>query len=325
MRKCNIGGQAVLEGVMMKAPDRMAIAVRKSDGEIEVISKEVKSIKDKYPVLNIPVVRGIVNFGETMVMGIRSLMDSAELYGEDGEEYKPSKFESWVSDKTGKKVEDVMVYFALLLALGFAVLLFMIGPALLTSFLGRAIKSNIGKSLVEGLIRLSAFIIYILVISRMKDIQRVFQYHGAEHKVIHCYEHEEELTVENARKFTTLHPRCGTAFLLIVMVISILAFSFLEWNNIILRILIKLLLLPLVAGVSYEIIKWAGASESKWVNIIMYPGLMLQKLTTKEPDDEQLEVAITSFFAAMGTIKEQEEAVDLEYNRSHEQSPNPIG
>lgn len=325
MKKSSIGGQAVLEGVMMKAPDCMAIAVRQSNGEIEVKTKKTTSLKDKYPVFKKPILRGIINFGETMVMGVKSLMDSAELYGEEEEEYKPSKFENWVSQKTGKSTEDVMVFFALLLALGFAILLFMIGPALLTKFIGKSINSNLGKSLIEGVIRLTAFIIYILIISKMKDIRRVFEYHGAEHKVIHCYEHEEELTIENARKFTTLHPRCGTAFLLIVMVISILVFSFIEWNNILLRILIKIALLPFVGGVSYEIIKWAGASESKWVNIVMYPGLMLQKLTTKEPDDEQLEVAICSFLAAMDTQKECEETLEYEYNQSDEQSPSPIG
>lgn len=314
MKKCSIGGQAVIEGVMMKSQDRMAIAVRRGDGEIEVKSKGITSIKDKYPVLKLPILRGIINFGETMVMGIKSLMDSAELYGEEDEEYKPSKLETWVSRKTGKKTEDIMVFFALLMAIGFAILLFMVAPALLIGFLGRGIESSLIKSLIEGVVRLLTFIIYILIISQMKDIRRVFEYHGAEHKVIHCFEHERELTVENAKSFTTLHPRCGTAFLLIVMVISILAFSFLEWNNIVLRILIKLMLLPFVAGISYEIIKWAGKSDSKWVKLIMYPGLMLQKLTTREPDDEQLEVAICSFLAVTENPEEQEVMVDFEYN-----------
>lgn len=324
MKKSKIGGQAVLEGVMMKAPSKIAIAVRRSNGEIEIESKEISSVKDKYPILKLPVLRGIVTFGETMVLGIKSLMASAQLYGEEEEEYKPSKVESWVSQKTGINIDDVMVFFALITAIGFAILLFMIAPALLTKFVSRAVDSNLIKSLIEGVIRLTAFIIYILLISRMKDIKRVFQYHGAEHKTIHCYEHGEELTVENARKFTTLHPRCGTAFLLIVMIISIVAFSFLEWNNIIVRIVTKLLLLPFIAGISYEIIKWAGASESKWVNVVMYPGLMLQKLTTKEPDDQQLEVAICAFLAAMDTIEDREEVVDFEHNQSHEKSPNPV-
>lgn len=324
MKKSKIGGQAVLEGVMMKAPNKIAIAVRRSNGEIEIESKEISSVKDKYPILKLPVLRGIVTFGETMVLGIKSLMASAQLYGEEEEEYKPSKVESWVSQKTGINIDDVMVFFALITAIGFAILLFMIAPALLTKFVSRAVDSNLIKSLIEGVIRLTAFIIYILLISRMKDIKRVFQYHGAEHKTIHCYEHGEELTVENARKYTTLHPRCGTAFLLIVMIISIVAFSFLEWNNIIVRIVTKLLLLPFIAGISYEIIKWAGSSESKWVNVVMYPGLMLQKLTTKEPDDEQLEVAICAFLAAMDTIEDREEVVDFEHNQSHEKSPNPV-
>lgn len=324
MKKSKIGGQAVLEGVMMKAPNKIAIAVRRSNGEIEIESKEISSIKDKYSILKLPVLRGVVTFGETMVLGIKSLMASAQLYGEEEEEYKPSKVESWISQKTGINIDDVMVFFALITAIGFAILLFMIAPALLTKFVSQAVDSNLIKSLIEGVIRLTAFIIYILLISRMKDIKRVFQYHGAEHKTIHCYEHGEELTVENARKYTTLHPRCGTAFLLIVMIISIVAFSFLEWNNIIVRIVTKLLLLPFIAGISYEIIKWAGASESKWVNVVMYPGLMLQKLTTKEPDDEQLEVAICAFLAAMDTIEDREEVVDFEHNQSHEKSPNPV-
>lgn len=324
MKKSKIGGQAVLEGVMMKAPNKIAIAVRRSNGEIEIESKEISSIKDKYSILKLPVLRGVVTFGETMVLGIKSLMTSAQLYGEEEEEYKPSKVESWISQKTGINIDDVMVFFALITAIGFAILLFMIAPALLTKFVSRAVDSNLIKSLIEGVIRLTAFIIYILLISRMKDIKRVFQYHGAEHKTIHCYEHGEELTVENARKFTTLHARCGTAFLLIVMIISIVAFSFLEWNNIIVRIVTKLLLLPFIAGISYEIIKWAGSSESKWVNVVMYPGLMLQKLTTKEPDDEQLEVAICAFLAAMDTIEDREEVVDFEHNQSHEKSPNPV-
>jgi len=311
-----VGGQAVLEGVMMKAPERMAIAVRRSDGTIEIRSKEVTSIKDRYPLLKWPILRGIVNFAETMVLGVRSLMDSAELYGgeEVEEQYKPSRFEAWISEKTGKNVEDVMVAFALIMAIGFAILLFVIMPAFLTSLLHRWIGSNMVMSLVEGFIRLATFLSYIAIISRLKDIKRVFQYHGAEHKTIHCYEHEEELTVENARKYTTLHPRCGTAFLLIVMVISIFVFSLLSWNNLLVRILTKILLLPIVAGISYEIIKWAGASDSKWVGIIMYPGLILQKLTTREPDDGQLEVAIYSFKAAMGELEEQEGVVLVESN-----------
>lgn len=327
MKKCSIGGQAVLEGVMMKAPKRMAIAVRRSDGIVQIKSKEVTSIKDRHPLLNWPIIRGIVSFGETMVLGVRSLMDSAELYGEAEaeEEYKPSKFETWISEKTGKSIEDVMIASALVIAIGFAILLFVIMPAFLTSLLRRWVDNGIVMSLIEGLIRLTTFLVYIAAISQIRDIKRVFQYHGAEHKTIHCYEHEEELTVENARKYTTLHPRCGTAFLLIVMVISIVAFSVLSWNNILIRILTKILLLPIVAGISYEIIKWAGASDSKWMQIVMYPGLMLQKLTTKEPDDEQLQVAIYSFKAALEELEEQEGVVFVESDGSAEDRAGDVG
>jgi uncharacterized protein YqhQ len=300
MKKCEIGGQAVLEGVMMKAPDRMAIAVRCDDGHIEIKEQAITSVRDRHPVLKWPVLRGIITFGETMVLGIKSLMLSAELFGEEAEEYTPSKFEVFISEKTGKKLEDVMIYFALAFAAFFAVLLFIVLPTFAASFLRSYIHSNVLMNLSEGLIRMLIFIVYIVVVSSLKDIRRVFEYHGAEHKTIHCYEHEEELCVENARKHTTLHPRCGTAFLLIVMVISILIFSFLGWQNIFVRIGTRLLLLPLVAGISYEVIKWAGRSTSPLVNIVMFPGLMLQKLTTREPDDSQLEVAIQSFLAVTG-------------------------
>ncbi|NMA95787.1 MAG: DUF1385 domain-containing protein [Clostridiales bacterium] len=298
MKKCNIGGQAVLEGVMMKSPERIAIAVRRSDGQIEIVRQKADSIQKRYKCLGFPIIRGMVTFFETMIIGIRALMISAELYDDDAEDYEPSKFERFVSEKTGKSIEDVMIASALVLALAFAVLLFIIIPTTVTSFLGRHIESSLVKNLLEGLIRLIIFILYIVAVSRLKDIRRVFEYHGAEHKTIHCYEHGEDLTVENARKYTTLHPRCGTAFLLIVMVLSIVVFSFFGWHGILMRILTRVLLLPIISGISYEMIKWAGKSESGLVNIVMYPGLMLQKLTTKEPDDTQIEVAIKAFLAA---------------------------
>lgn len=311
MRKCNIGGQAVLEGVMMKAPDRIAIAVRRADGQVEIIKQDSKPLQDKYRILRIPIIRGMVTFFETMVLGIRTLMLSAELYGdEELEDYKPSKFEKFLSQKFGKDIDDVMIGTALVLAVLFAVLLFVVIPTTITSFLGRKIENDLIMNLIEGVIRLMIFIAYIIFVSRIEDIRRVFEYHGAEHKTIHCYEHEDELTVENARKYTTLHPRCGTAFLLVVMVISIVVFSFLGWQGIFMRILTRMLLLPFISGVSYEIIRWAGRSESNLVNIIMYPGLMLQKLTTKEPDDEQLEVAIMAFLAA--TEREEDRVDEVE-------------
>lgn len=299
MKKSNIGGQAVLEGVMMKSPDCIAIAVRRPDGIIEVEKETTNSLTDKYKILGLPIIRGMVTFFETMVIGIKTLMTSAELYGdeEELEDYQPSKFERFLSDKTGKDIDDIMIGTALVLAIIFAVILFVIIPTTVASFLRKKIENDVTMNVIEGFIRLAVFLIYIVSISQIKDIRRVFEYHGAEHKTIHCYEHEEELTVDNARKYTTLHPRCGTAFLLIVMIISIFVFSLLGWQEFFMRIITRMLLLPVISGIAYEIIKWAGKSESKLVNIIMYPGLMLQKLTTKEPDDEQLEVAIEAFLA----------------------------
>lgn len=299
MKKSLIGGQAVLEGVMMKAPKAMAIAVRRQDGTIEVTSGGLVTAKDKYKILNLPVLRGIVTFAETMVLGVKSLMTSAEIYGDDSEENQPSKFEKFLSEKTGKSLDDIMMFTALLFAVVFAVGLFIILPALAASLFRSFIGSNVLVNVLEGIVRLTIFLVYIALISRMKDIKRVFEYHGAEHKTIHCYEHEQELIVENARKYSTLHPRCGTAFLLIVMVISIFIFSFMGWQNIFVRMLTRLLLLPVIAGLAYEVTRIAGRSDSKLIKVIMYPGMMLQKLTTREPDDKQLEVAIAAFLAAM--------------------------
>ncbi|MBE3100772.1 MAG: DUF1385 domain-containing protein [Firmicutes bacterium] len=307
MKKSTIGGQAVLEGVMMKAPNSIAIAVRRSDGTIEVSKRSTTSIKDKYPILKFPILRGIIIFGESMVVGVKSLMASAEIYGDEGSEgYKPSKFDTFIAKKTGKSLDDVAIFFAIFLAIVFAVGLFIVLPALAASLIRSSINNYVIVNVLEGVVRLAIFLIYITLISKMKDIKRVFEYHGAEHKTIHCYEHEEELTVENAKKFSTLHPRCGTAFLLIVMVISIFIFSFMGWQNIFLRMLGRILLLPFIAGISYEVTRFAGKSDSKIMKIIMYPGMMLQKLTTREPDELQLEVAIRAFLAATGINEEDD-------------------
>ncbi|MDD2583862.1 MAG: DUF1385 domain-containing protein [Bacteroidales bacterium] len=306
MKKCTIGGQAVMEGVMMKAPDSMAIAVRRPDGTIDITKKALTTVKDKYPILKLPILRGIVTFGETMVLGVRSLMTSAELYGEEEEEYKPSKFETFLAEKLGKNIDDVIIYSAVIMAIVFAIGIFVFLPALASSLIRRWIPNHVAVNLLEGVIRLVIFLLYITLVSRLKDIRRVFEYHGAEHKTIHCYEHEEELTVENARKYTTLHPRCGTAFLLIVMVISIILFSFLGWQNIFIRMLSRILLLPIIAGLSYEVTRFAGKSDALFIKAIMYPGMMLQKLTTREPDDQQLEVAIRAFVEAVKGVEGEE-------------------
>lgn len=303
----SIGGQAVLEGVMMRGPKDIATAVRKSDGEIVIDKKPVSSIIQKYKFLKIPVLRGVVNFIESMVVGVKCLMFSADLYDVEGEEaYEPSKFEKWLDDKFGDKIKDIAIYAAVVIALIMGVGLFMLLPTVLVGFLKPLIHHTVLLNLAEGVVRMLIFLVYMLLVSRMRDIQRVFEYHGAEHKTIAAYEHGEELTVENARKYTRLHPRCGTSFLLIVMVISIIFFSFLRWDNAFQRIVFRLLLLPVVAGVSYEIIKFAGRSKNKCVALLTKPGLWLQKLTTREPDDSQLEVAIAALKAVIPENKEED-------------------
>ncbi|WP_331488061.1 DUF1385 domain-containing protein [Caminicella sporogenes] len=294
MKKTSIGGQALIEGVMMKGPDEIAMAVRKSDGEIVVKTEPVGKI-EKSKLVKIPIIRGVIALINSMVIGIKALTYSAEFFQESSKDEEESKFEKWLKNKFGDKAEDITMYMSIAMSLALAILIFMFIPTIVINFFKNKISNQLILSGLEGILKITMFIAYIVIISRMKEIQRVFQYHGAEHKVIHCYESGRDVTVENARIFSTLHPRCGTSFLLIVMITSILIFSFLGWKNVILRIIMKIILLPIVAGISYEIIRWAGKSDSKVVSIISYPGLMLQKLTTSEPDDKQLEVAIEAF------------------------------
>ena len=295
VHKTSIGGQAVMEGVMMRGPKEIATAVRKSNGEIIIDKKEVSSVFTKYKFLKIPVLRGVISFFDSMITGVKCLMFSAEQVDlEDGEEYKPSRFEKWLDDTFGDKIKDIVIYFSVFVSLVFSIGLFILLPTALVGWMKKIIASAPLLSLCEGGVRILIFLAYLFLVSRMKDIQRVFEYHGAEHKTIAAYEHGEELTPENARKYSRLHPRCGTSFLLIVMIISIVFFSFLKWETVWQRMLYRLLLLPVVAGVSYEIIKFAGRSDSKLVKWLTSPGLALQLLTTREPDDSQLEVAIAA-------------------------------
>lgn len=306
VHKTSIGGQAVLEGVMMRGPHELATAVRKSDGEIIIDKKPVK-VSSKNVLSKIPIVRGVINFVSSMVVGVKCLMFSAEFYDVEGEEgYEPSKFEKWLDDKFGDKIKDIAIYFAVVVSLFMGIGLFMLLPTVIVGLLDGVIDNTVILNLAEGGVRMAIFLIYLALVSRMKDIQRVFEYHGAEHKTIAAYEHGEELTPENAAKYSRLHPRCGTSFLLIVMVISIIFFSFLEWDNVFVRIGLRLLLLPVVAGVSYEIIKFAGRSKNKCVAILTKPGLWLQKLTTREPDESQLEVAIAALKAVIPENKEDD-------------------
>ena len=303
----SIGGQAVMEGVMMRGPKKIATAVRKASGEIIIDEKPVNSVIAKSKILKLPIIRGIISFFESMITGVKCLMFSADQYDlDDGDTYEPSKAEKWLDDKFGDKIKDIAIYFSVLVSLCFSILLFFILPNFLVGFARHAITNNVVLNLIEGVVRIIIFLSYLALVSRMKDIQRVFEYHGAEHKTIAAYEADEELTPENAKKYPRLHPRCGTSFLLIVMVISIIFFSFLKWDNIYERIIMRLLLLPVVAGVSYEIIKFAGRSKSKVVRVLIMPGLWLQKLTTREPDLSQLEVAIAALKAVLTGNKEDD-------------------
>ena len=278
-----IGGQAVIEGVMMRGPKSTAMAVRRPTGDIQVDVWENRSVRERHPILNLPLLRGVVSFVEMLVFGYKSLNQSAQLAGEEEDDGKPAG----MGEKIGESLSMVA-------GLAIALLLFSIAPTLLTARTDAFVHYGGWRTLVEGLIRIAIFLLYLFAISRMKDMRRLFGYHGAEHKTIYCYEHGEELTVANARRYARLHPRCGTSFLLIVMVVSILVFSFVTWRTLLLRILLKLLLLPLVVGISYEIIKFAGRHDNTVMRFVLAPGLWLQRLTTREPDDSQLEVAIRS-------------------------------
>ncbi len=304
----SIGGQAVIEGVMMRGPQKIATAVRKSSGEIIIDEKPVNSFVVRHKLNKIPILRGVVSFVESMVTGVRCLMFSADQVDiEDSDtSMEPSRFEKWIDDKLGDKVKDIAIYVSVAVALCFSVLLFMILPTVIAGFFDGFIKNRICLNLIEGGVKILIFLLYMWGVSHMSDIRRVFEYHGAEHKTIATYEAGEELTVENAKKYTRLHPRCGTSFLLIVMVISILMFSVFSWKNVWIRIGYRLLLLPVVAGVSYEIIKFAGKYPTGVVGWLTKPGLWLQKLTTNEPDESQLEVAIAAMKAVIPENKEED-------------------
>lgn len=305
--KTSIGGQAVIEGVMMRGPEKIATAVRKSSGEIVMDIKPVNSFVVRHKLHKIPLLRGVLSFVESMVTGIKCLMFSADQVDlEDGEKEEMSKIEKWLDDKLGDKIKDIAIYFSVVVAMCFSIGLFMLLPTAIAGIFKSIVKSPVALNLIEGLIKMTIFLVYLWAVSKMADIKRVFAYHGAEHKTIAAYEAGEELTPENAMKYTRLHPRCGTSFLLIVMVISILMFSLLTWETLWLRIAYRLLLLPVVAGLSYEVIKLAGRHPNGVVGILTKPGLWLQKITTEEPDLLQLEVAIAALMAVIPENKEDD-------------------
>ena len=319
----SIGGQAIIEGVMMRGPYKTAMAVRKSDGEI-VTEVNENGTKKKNVILGLPIIRGCVNFFESMVIGMKALMFSANMMDIEGEEEEqPSKFDQWLEEKLGDKIKDVVIYVSLLISLVLSVGLFMLLPAFMTKGaeylvglipgMKSVADSHAFTGVCEGIIRMAIFLGYMAVVSNMKDVKRLFGYHGAEHKTIACYEAGDDLTVENVRKYTRFHPRCGTSFLLFVMIISIIIFAclprfdgFSGIASVLLRMGTRILLLPVVAGLSYEVIKLAGRSRNKVVCTLTKPGLWLQRLTTREPDDTQIEVAIQSISAVIPENKEDD-------------------
>lgn len=312
----SIGGQAVMEGVMMRGPYKTTVAVRKPDGEIER-KVEDNGTKTRGAFFKLPIVRGCVNFIDSLVIGMRALMYSAEFVDIEDEEESESKFDKWLEDKLGDKIKDIVIYVSIAISLVFSIALFMILPTFLTKgaekigemipVLSPVTASHLFTSLFEGVIRMVIFIGYLALVSQMKDIKRVFEYHGAEHKTIACYEAGDEMTVENVKKYQRFHPRCGTSFLLFVMIVSILLFAILpRVDMVVLRVLMRLALLPVVAGISYELIKWAGRSSNKCVAWLSKPGLWLQKLTTREPDELQIEVAIASMEPCIPENKEDD-------------------
>ncbi len=305
-RMTSIGGQAVIEGVMMRGPKKIATAVRKSDGEIVMDYRDVNSFVVKHKLNKIPILRGVVSFIESMVTGVKCLMFSADQVDLEDDSMESSKFEKWLEDKLGDKIKDIAIYFAVVTALAFSIGLFMLLPTAIAGIFKNWIKLPFILNLLEGIIKLTIFLVYLWAVSFMSDIKRVFEYHGAEHKTIAAYEAGAELTPENAMKYSRLHPRCGTSFLLIVMVVSILMFSVISWGTLWMRIAYRLLLLPVVAGLSYELIKLAGKRPNGIVGILTKPGLWLQNLTTREPDEKQLEVAIKAMLAVIPEDKEED-------------------
>ena len=303
IHKTSIGGQALIEGIMMRGPNEVAIAVRKPNKEIELKVNELNTLGMRYKVFRLPFLRGMISLVESLSIGVKALMYSAEFFEdeEDTEEVKATLTQKIFKDKA----EDVEIFLTLLTSIVLSIGIFMILPNFITSLIKGNITNSIVLNLIEGAIRILVFLLYVVWVSKADDVRRVFEYHGAEHKTIHCYEHGDDLIVDNVKKYSILHPRCGTSFLFMVMIVSILVLSFFGWPNPVLRVLIRILMFPVIAGISYEINRLIGKSDSKFAYYLSYPGLMIQKYATvKEPDDEQIEVAIESLIAVIPKNRE---------------------
>lgn len=292
MKSSGIGGQAVMEGIMMRNGSEYSVAVRKENGEIEVKKETYKGVGSKCKLFRLPFIRGIFSFVDSLVLGMKSLNYSASLFMEDGEEEEPGRFEKWLQKKFGDKAEKVIMDLTMVISIILAMGIFMVFPTWVSTLMKPLLGNGIWMVLFEGVLRIAIFIAYVGLISLMPDIKRTYMYHGAEHKCINCIEHGLPLTVENVMKSSKEHKRCGTSFLLIVMVISILFFLVIRPETLWLRLVSRILLIPVIAGVSFEFLRLAGNSDNPVVNLLSKPGLMLQGLTTKEPDEKMAEVAI---------------------------------
>lgn len=307
MKKCDVGGQAVIEGVMMRGSKGMATAVRKEDGNIEVEVRKITPITKKYKILNMPFIRGGFILIDSLIQGIKSLNYSASFF----EDTEPSAFEDWLKKKFGDKSNDVIITFTMFISFILSAFLFIAIPTGVASLFSKLNISSIGLNMIEAAIRIEILLLYMWGISKLDDIYRLFQYHGAEHKTIFCYESGEPLKVENVKKYSRFHPRCGTNFLFLIMFVSIIVFAFTGWGSFFERLLLRIILIPVVSGITYELIKWLGKSDNKLAKIIAAPGLKLQEITTREPDDSQIEVAIRSLRAAEGLPEEEMTITEL--------------
>ena len=288
--KTSVGGQALMEGIMMRGPEKICVAVRRPDGTLDMTYEDVKHHRWQ----KIPLVRGAAAMIENLVLGYRYLMHSAEVSMPEAAEEEPGRFEKWLGEHAGPGVQNFFMALAAVCGGLLAIVLFMVLPTAIVGLIDRFLPLGWGKVVLEGVLKIALFVGYLFLCTRMKEIHRVFEYHGAEHKTIACYEAGEELTVENVRHHRRFHPRCGTSFMILVLIVSILLFSVLPWSSTGLRVVLKLLLLPVVMGVSYELIKLAGRYDNIFTRIISAPGLWLQRLTTFEPDDSMIEVAIAA-------------------------------
>ena len=300
--RTTIGGQALIEGILMRGPEKQAIVVRKPDGDLVTKVEELHLIKERHPILGVPLIRGTVNFLDSMVKGVQALMFSAEFYPEDEEEAaaEPSKFEVWLEKKLGsEQFMKVLIALAVVLGIGFSVCLFILLPAFLGGLLQKVISSYLVCNLLEGVLRIVIFLLYLILCSKQKDMKRVFAYHGAEHKTIFCYERGLELTVDHVRDMPRHHPRCGTSFLFLL-------FSVVQVESVLLQMLLKLLLLPVLVSITYEINRFVGRHDTALTRIITAPGLWLQNFTTNEPDDSMIEVGIAALQAVLPDLKGQD-------------------